>query len=202
MPNVEFYQGASGNLNSASKVDGAFYCTTDTHQLYISDGTKLYSFDDLPVVSATSTDGVAYTATITGINELSTGLTIVIVPATVSTSTTPTLNLNSLGAKGIRRVLSNLSTSAQSGSAVSWIAKDKAYILTYDGSYWIVNGMTKPAASDLDGQVAIEHGGTGASTAEAARGNLGAAPAYTYGTTDLTAGSSTLATGTLYFVYE
>lgn len=32
--------------------------------------------------------------------------------------------------------------------------------------------------------------------------HLGAAPAYTYGTTDLTAGTSSLATGTLYFVYE
>jgi hypothetical protein len=30
----------------------------------------------------------------------------------------------------------------------------------------------------------------------------GKAPAYTYGTTDLTAGTSALATGTLYFVYE
>ena len=30
----------------------------------------------------------------------------------------------------------------------------------------------------------------------------GKAPAYTYGTTDLTAGTSELATGTLYFVYE
>ena len=28
------------------------------------------------------------------------------------------------------------------------------------------------------------------------------APAYTYGTADLTAGSSALATGKLYFVYE
>lgn len=32
--------------------------------------------------------------------------------------------------------------------------------------------------------------------------NLGAAPAYTYSTTDLTAGSSSLTTGKLYFVYE
>lgn len=31
---------------------------------------------------------------------------------------------------------------------------------------------------------------------------IGAAPAYTYGTTDLTAGTSTLATGKLHFVYE
>lgn len=31
---------------------------------------------------------------------------------------------------------------------------------------------------------------------------IGAAPAYTYGTTDLTAGTSPLETGKLYFVYE
>lgn len=78
--------------------------------------------------------------------------------------------------------------------------------------------------------VPVDKGGTGATTSEQARANLGAAsadhthtpeaigaaptshthtlesigaaPAYTYGTTDLTAGSSPLATGTLYFVYE
>ena len=31
---------------------------------------------------------------------------------------------------------------------------------------------------------------------------IGAAPAYTYGTSDLTEGSSSLETGKLYFVYE
>ena len=31
---------------------------------------------------------------------------------------------------------------------------------------------------------------------------IGAAPAYTYGTEDLTAGESPLKTGVLYFVYE
>lgn len=64
--------------------------------------------------------------------------------------------------------------------------------------------------------LSIAKGGTGATSAAEARTNLGAAsanhthtpesigaaPAYTYGTTDLTAGSSPLATGTLYFVYE
>ena len=64
--------------------------------------------------------------------------------------------------------------------------------------------------------VPIAKGGTGATSATAARENLGAAsaahthtpasigaaPAYTYGTSDLTAGVSTLATGTLHFVYE
>ena len=52
------------------------------------------------------------------------------------------------------------------------------------------------------GAVPIANGGTGATTAAAARTALGCAPAYTYSTTDLTAGSSALATGTLYIVYE
>jgi pyridoxal biosynthesis lyase PdxS len=57
-------------------------------------------------------------------------------------------------------------------------------------------------SSDRLPTVPIAKGGTGATTAAAALTNLGAAPAYTYGTTDLTAGTSPLATGTLYFVYE
>jgi hypothetical protein len=48
----------------------------------------------------------------------------------------------------------------------------------------------------------IIKGGTGATTADAARTNLGAAPAYQYSSTDLIAGTSSLTTGTLYFVYE
>lgn len=50
--------------------------------------------------------------------------------------------------------------------------------------------------------ITIASGGTGATTATEARTNLGAAPAYSYGTTDLVAGTSSLAAGTLYFVYE
>ena len=49
----------------------------------------------------------------------------------------------------------------------------------------------------------INNGGTGATTAEGARANLGAAPAHTWGTEDIEAGSpSTEPTGTLHLVIE
>ena len=109
----------------------------------------------------TAGDGAAYTATVAGITALTAGVQFVMVPHTVSTSTTPTLNVNGLGAKGIRRRLSNLSTSAQSGYAANWLASGKAYTLTYDGSYWIVEGLSKPAVADLYGTLAVDKGGTG-----------------------------------------
>lgn len=65
---------------------------------------------------------------------------------------------------------------------------------SFDGSANITVGVT--------GTLPIAKGGTGATTAAAARTALGCAPAYTYSTTDLTAGSSALTTGTLYIVYK
>ena len=65
---------------------------------------------------------------------------------------------------------------------------------SFDGSENITVGVT--------GTLPIANGGTGATTAADARTALGCAPAYTYSTTDLTAGSSALTTGTLYIVYE
>lgn len=65
---------------------------------------------------------------------------------------------------------------------------------SFDGSENITVGVT--------GTLPIANGGTGATTADAARTALECAPAYTYSTTDLTAGSSALTTGTLYIVYE
>ena len=59
------------------------------------------------------------------------------------------------------------------------------------------------SASDItSGTLPITRGGTGATSASQALTKLGAAPAYTYSTTDLTAGTSDLATGKLYIVYE
>lgn len=65
-----------------------------------------------------------------------------------------------------------------------------------------IQGTRGANSTDGSDTLAIADGGTGATTATEARTNLGAAPAYSYGTEDLVAGTSPLAAGTLYFVYE
>jgi hypothetical protein len=57
-----------------------------------------------------------------------------------------------------------------------------------------VKHITAAERTAWNGKAAGNHTHTPAS--------IGAAPAYTYGTTDMTAGTTTLATGTLYLMYE
>ena len=131
-------------------------------------------------VVATSTDGIAYTATMDGITELYNGMEITIIPDVVSTSRSITLNLNGLGAVPIRRPLSFTTFVATS------IDADKLYFLSANtpcrlmyhanytsGGIWLMADKVKTSAQDLYGTVPIESGGTGASTLEGAKENLG-----------------------------
>lgn len=131
---------------------------------YVADNTESGVDYFTAAVAKTSGTSSAYTATIPGLSSLTTGIKITIIPHATSTSATPTLNVNSLGAKGIRRRLSTGATTVQSGAATSWLTVNKAFNLTYDGTYWIVADMTKPSSSDLDGNVTVPKGGTGRST--------------------------------------
>lgn len=135
----------------------------------IGDGTKKYSqlpFQDeilrnskvdldagVYTATASSTDGVAYTATVPGIDSLTVGASFIMIPNKTSASTTPTLNVNSLGAKTVKRRLSNMSTTLQSGYANTWLSINKPITVVYDGTYWIVEGMPKPVGADIYGTV-------------------------------------------------
>ena len=123
-------------------------------------------------VVTTAGTGAAFTAQIPGVTSLYKGLKVTIIPHTASTSATPTLNVNSLGAKTIKRRLSTQASSQQNGYTTSWLASGYPFDLMYDGTYWIVAGQDKPVADDLSGTLGISKGGTGASTAEAARNAL------------------------------
>lgn len=173
-------------------------------------------------IVTTEGTGAAYTATVPGIESLTVGVSFTMIPHATSTAVTPTLDVNGLGAINLYRRLSSNVSSVQTGYNVAWIMAGKPIEVMYDGTFWIVMGQEKPSTADLSGTMSIEKGGTGATTAAAARENLEAAavdhthseyaasdhthseyaPKYSYGTEDLVAGTSELATGTLYFVYE
>ena len=99
----------------------------------------------------TAGDGAAYTATVPGITSLTAGVSFIMIPHVVSTSTMPTLNVNGLGAKNIKRRLTSLATAAQPGYTAAWLAQGLPFRVIYDGTQWIAEGHDKPAGADLYG---------------------------------------------------
>lgn len=137
----------------------------------------------------TAGTGAAYTATVDGITALTAGATFTMIPHTVSTSKTATLNVNSLGAKTIRRRVSNSTATTVAATTTSWLAANKPIRMYYDGTYWIAD-LDRPNATDIYGTVAIANGGTGATTAAAALTNLGAAAAsHNHAASEITSGT-------------
>ncbi len=133
------------------------------------------------VVEATSSDGVAYSATVPGVTELFAGLEITIIPQLESTSETITLDVNGLGAKNVRLPLSSNTTTLVMPEQPNYYTAGRPVKLRYDATWlnrgaWVVAERQRTSGNDLYGNVPIEKGGTGADNAEEARTNLGAAP--------------------------
>jgi len=140
--------------------------TTFANKMVESQADKIYT--------AESSDGVAYTVTIPGITQLYAGLEITIKVSRLSASVTPSLNVNGLGAKGIRQPLSVNNVATAPGGLPTWLSPSSTIKLTYSGSLWKTD-FVRTSASYMYGIVPIASGGTGADTAEEALTNLGAA---------------------------
>lgn len=122
--------------------------------LQASIDSKPSAADAVYTATAASTDGVAYTATVSGIDSLTVGASFIMIPNKASTSKAPTLNVNGLGAKPIRRRLSSLTTILQQGYSTNWIALNKPFTVVYDGTAWVIEGLTKTDGADVYGAVA------------------------------------------------
>lgn len=132
----------------------------------------------IPVVPATSEDGITYSATVNGLTELTNGLIITIVPEINSASTAVKLNVNNLGEKMVRLPLSFNNAAMSAPRLETYYAAGRPLTIQYDANYttggaWKTLGKQRTSAQDLYGRVPIESGGTGAETAEEARNNLG-----------------------------
>ena len=165
------------------------------------------SGNGISIADAASTDGAAYTATVENMEELQNGLLLVIVPATDSTTTAITLDVNGLGAKPVRVPLStNTAIMTQPRTAAFFVA-GRPVLLQFDSAYlssgvWKTVEKQRTDANDLYGKVPVESGGTGATTVAEAQTSLGITPIIAT-TTDPGAGtSSSHADGTVVLVYE
>lgn len=147
-----------------------FYFEGDSSSLSLyhslSPDNKQLSLNDLnnsrfgTVVEATSTDGVKYTATVDGLSELYVGASIIIIPDKTSTNASNvTLNVNGLGAKAIKRWDNLFTHEYWSFKNANWFRAGYPIRVMFNGTYWIIEGMNKPYATDLNGVVPVANGG-------------------------------------------
>lgn len=156
----------SHTLNADVPENAKFTDTTYEVATQSTDG--LLSADDkiqlnnggIPIVT-TSGNGSAYTATVDGISTLTAGMKVTIIPHVTSTTISPTLNVNSLGAKSIRMPITYNSSATSVGSVTTWIVKNVPITVEYDGTYWKTISCPRPSAQYLHGTVPVSNGGTG-----------------------------------------
>ena len=119
--------------------------------------------EGIPLITTAGT-GAAYTATVDGVTELYAGLILILNIHTVSTTTTPTLNVNGLGAKNLRQPLTSNSTSTAAAESASWLTANKPVVVMYDGTMWKTISIPKPSLVNAYGILPAEKGGTGLDT--------------------------------------
>lgn len=108
----------------------------------------------------TTGTGAAYAIDAKGIESLTIGMRINMVPHVNSSTTTPTLDVNGLGAKPIKQRVSSDANTIIPLVSTNVIIKDKPMVVIYDGANWIIETYVTDAES-LYGVVPIDKGGLG-----------------------------------------
>lgn len=160
--------GASEALDTIGELSAAIEDNQDAIELVQN---ALNSVTGQTPIATTEGDGSAYTATVPGITELKAGVSFIMVPHVKNTVKMPTLNVNGLGAKNVRRRLSANNISTIASPSQEWIYANKPIEVMYDGLFW-VTANAKPDANDIYGVIPVANGGTGGDTVEEARTNL------------------------------
>lgn len=142
------YKDKSGNLyilypvTNADNIDGLDEMIDEAKKVGVA-------------VPATSTDGVAYSATVPGITALTAGDSFIMIPNTISTSRSTTLNVNNLGAKYLRVRVSGYSGTTSAAQTTNWLAPNVPVRVTYEGKWWVAD-VVLPSAQQLYGNVQAE----------------------------------------------
>lgn len=144
--NVTLTPDATNDKVTISATDTTYSDATTSASGLMSatDKSKLDTIEHYGVCD-TNPATAAKTVTISGITELYTGLTIAVKFTGTNSIANPTLNVNSLGAKAIKRY----GTTAPSTSvAASWCA-GSVVTLTYDGQYWQMHDWNNTSYSAM-----------------------------------------------------
>lgn len=179
-----FQYGQADGVNVT--VDPAAAVTQTAMEAYVAEVVSGFSYaeDDLSNVSddvfrekvaesgagslvvTTTGSGSVYKAELPGVTALTPGLSFIMIPHTASTTTSPTLNINNLGAKTMRVPLTTNNTATTTPTLSTWLSANKPVRMMYDGTYWVAD-IPRPAAGSLYGTTPVANGGTGVDTLEA-----------------------------------
>ena len=128
---ISAWENLIGTLSTSNmnKLDGFAGTTTATLQL-------LQDRPGSTHISATTADGVNYTATVSGLTSLSSGMIIYLEPDDVNTGN-PYLNINSLGNKTMYKIdVDGVAIQLEPGDLIP----TRKILLVYDGFSWYATG--------------------------------------------------------------
>lgn len=142
-------QITSGNPHKVTKYDVGLGSVDNT-----SDANKSVKYAKSATANnpiKTTGTGAAYAAIVDGITALTIGVKFTMVPHVTSTTSAPTLNVNSLGAKSIRMRLTSSTTATIQLTSAGFLTANKPVNVMYDGTYWVIDDFAQLDVNSIYG---------------------------------------------------